>query len=265
MNRPLFLRLLPDRLRMSAWARLYRPTSECWHVLYQGAPLRFAKHVSMDLLPGDVISDSIAFTGIYELARTRRLVGIARQGGTMIDIGANLGYFSLLWAAGASGNRCLAFEPSPRVVEMLTRNVTGNGLASQVQVFPKAAGRQAGSLSFDVGPAEQSGWGGLVVSPGRDGIRVDVVRCDEVVPQADDIALLKIDVEGADTWALMGCERLFRARRIKQVWFEQNRPRMRRLDIGEDEAENFLQSVGYRAQPESDPSEELVEWSAFPA
>jgi len=219
----------------------------------------------MDLIPDDVISDSIAFTGIYELRQSRRLVDVARQGGTMIDIGANLGYFSLLWVASAPGNRCLAFEASPRVAELLKRNVARNRLDSQIQVFPQAAGRQAGLQSFDVGPAAQTGWGGLSRTPSGDTITVDVVRCDDLVPSTDEIALLKIDVEGGDTWALMGCERLLRGRRVRQVWFEQNKPRMRTLGIQEGEAEKFLQSVGYKAQPEGDSSGEVVDWTAFPA
>ncbi|MBI3814099.1 MAG: FkbM family methyltransferase [Nitrospinae bacterium] len=89
--------------------------------------------------------------------------------------------------------------------------------------------------------------------------------CDEVVEHTDEIALLKIDAEGADTWAIMGCERLLRTRRINQIWFEQNKPRMRSLGIGEGDAEKFLQSVGYKSYPESDPSGDVVEWTAFPA
>jgi FkbM family methyltransferase len=261
MNRPLLLRILPPRLRMSAWARLYSRTNPRWHGLYNRAPLLFAPQVAMDLVPGDIISASIAFTGVYELSHSRRIVEIARRGGTLIDIGANLGYFTLLWTASSPGNRCFAFEASPRVLKLLKRNIESNGLESQVRLFPNAAGREAGSFNFDMGPEEQTGWGGLTTS--GDGVPVDVVRCDEVVH--DDIDLLKIDVEGADTFALMGCERLLRERRIKHIWFEQNKPRMRKLGIEEWEAETFLKSVGYKAWPESDPSRGIVEWAASTA
>jgi hypothetical protein len=90
------------------------------------------------------------------------------------------------------------------------------------------------------------------------------MRVDEVVDPSEEVALLKVDIEGADTWALEGCERLLRARRIKQIWFEQNKPRMRELGIGEAEAEEFLRSVGYKVQAQSDPRKALVEWSASP-
>jgi FkbM family methyltransferase len=264
MKRPLLLRLLPDRLRMAAWFHLYQPTTTHWHPLFQEALLGFAPRVSMELLPGDIISDSIAFTGIWELNLTRQLIAIARQGGTMVDIGANLGYFSLIWAASASANRCLSIEASPRNVAILRRNVDRNRFASCIEIIPKAAGKQADSLSFKVGPPEQTGWGGFASAASVEDILVEVVRVDEIFNVKQEIALLKIDIEGADTWALMGCEKLLKSRRIRSVWFEQNKPRMKALGIGEREAEEFLKSVGYIASPQSDPTSEQVEWSAVP-
>ena len=181
----------------------------------------------------------------------------------MIDIGANLGYFSLLWAA-APGNTCFSFEPSPRNAELFRHNVTSNGLGSQIKVFPLAAGKEAGSRGFNAGAVDQTGWGGFSAGDSSPDIFVEVVRIDEVLAGLKEIALLKIDTEGADTWALMGCERLLRSRSVRLVWFEQNKPRMRRLGIGDGEAEAFLRSVGYKARPESDPSRDVVDWSASP-
>jgi hypothetical protein len=53
----------------------------------------------MQLLRGDSISESIAFTGLRELALTRNLAALAKKGGQFVEVGANMGYFSLLWAA----------------------------------------------------------------------------------------------------------------------------------------------------------------------
>jgi hypothetical protein len=122
MNRPLLLQLLPEPLRLSAWYRLYagkHGKHYKWLKLYEAASLTYAKEVRLQLLPGDHISDQIAFTGFYELSLTRRLIELSKQGGTMIDIGANLGYFSCLWAAGNAKNKCFAFEASPRNIGIL--------------------------------------------------------------------------------------------------------------------------------------------------
>jgi hypothetical protein len=91
-----------------------------------------------------------------------------------------------------------------------------------------------------------------------------VVRIDAAAEYPRDIDLLKVDIEGADAWALVGCERLLRERRVREIWFEQNKPRMKALGVAEDEAQGFLRSVGYNPRPRSDPRGELVDWSAVP-
>jgi FkbM family methyltransferase len=262
LNRPLLLRLLPPRLRLSARGRLYRGRHDQWRGLYQDASLSFAPGVTMELVPGDVISDDIAFTGVYELALTRRVVELARIGGTMVEVGANLGYFTLLWTATNPTNACCAFEPSPRNIEILQGNVARNGLASRVEIVPCAAGASRGRLKFDIGPEDQTGWGGFTAGQGSRTIDVDVVRIDEFVGPTVAVDLLKIDTEGADTWALEGCASLLKAKRVGEIWYEQNKPRMQALGVPLTAAEQYLASCGYRAEPQSDPAGDTVEWSA---
>ena len=218
----------------------------------------------MELVPGDLISDCIAFTGLYDLALTRRMDELARRGGTLIDVGSNLGYFALLWAAASPSNKCIAFEPSPRILEILRRNVRRNGLDAQIDVMPIAAGSVAGKTRFDVGPAGQTGWGGLAPPECRGTIEVDVARIDEVVRPDNPIALLKVDTEGADAWVLMGCDRLLKDRAVQEIWYEQNKPRMRALGIPLDAAEGYLRAVGYTPSPRGNPDAEMVDWSAVP-
>ncbi|MCP9929783.1 FkbM family methyltransferase [Cyanobium sp. AMD-g] len=111
----------------------------------------------MDLVPGDLISDIIAFTGVYESRLTQRVARLAQRGGILVDVGANLGYFSLLWAALNKENRCVAFEASPRNIPILNRNIRQNGLESRIEVFPVAAGQESGTMKFSLGPVEQTG------------------------------------------------------------------------------------------------------------
>jgi FkbM family methyltransferase len=264
MQRPLPIRLAPVRLRTWMYYRLYHPRRARFAELHGSAPLHFAPGVRMRLMPGDEGHACIALTGVYELELTRRLVAAARRGGTLVDVGANYGYYSLLWAAQKPGNRVVAFEASPRNFAPLVDNIARNRLTGCVEVHAVALGREAGRLEFDVGPPEQSGWGGLAGAASRSTVAVDSIRLDDFWQSDEDIAVLKVDVEGADSWVLRGAERLLRARRVGAVYYEENKPRMRALGIASGDAEAFLGAVGYHVQALSDPRLELAEFAAFP-
>jgi FkbM family methyltransferase len=189
---------------------------------------------------------AIAWTGFYELGLSRFLVRLAKQGGTLVDVGANVGYFSCLWAAAQPGNRVHAFEPSPRVLSLLRENVAKQRFSSRVQVFDCALGRADEEAGFTLGPSGQSGWGGVTASPDRGEIAVLVRRLDGFFDASCVIEALKVDAEGADTWVLHGAKRLLCEKRIKHVFFERNRPRMSQLGIAWSEPMDFLAACGYR-------------------
>jgi len=199
-----------------------------------------------DLVVGDVISGQIAFNGFYELDLTRRIAAMARKGGLFVDVGANLGYFSLLWLHGDASNRVVAVEASPRNQNLLQRNLERNLLETRCQLLRVAAGDHAGTVCFDVGPEEQTGWGGISTSKASaSSFEVQMVRLDEQLSGCD-IAVMKIDVEGADTLVIKGCEKLLREKRIKTLFFEQHAGRMAQLGLQPEEAVKFLESLGYK-------------------
>ena len=264
MQRPLALRLAPLGLRTWMFYRFFRTRRARYGLLYAAAQLHHAPGVAMHLMPTDEGHACIAFTGVYELKLTRHLVAAARRGGVLVDVGANYGYYSLLWAAQQPHNRVVAFEASPRNFAPLEENIARNQFTERVELHRVALGRAAGSLEFDLGPTEQSGWGGLAGTASQNTLVVDVVRLDEVWLRADDIAVLKVDVEGADTWVLHGAQRLLQQQRIKAVYYEENKPRMRALGIEPGDAETFLVAMGYRVQALSDRKNDLVEFAAYP-
>lgn len=264
MQRPLALRLAPPGLRTWMFYRFYRQRRERYRALYASARLHHAPGVAMRLMPTDEGHACIAFTGIYELELTRRVVDAAHRGGILVDVGANYGYYSLLWAAQHPGNRVIAFEASPRNFAPLEDNIARNRLTGQVELHRIALGSAAGRLKFDIGPPEQSGWGGLASDASLDTVDVDVLRLDEVWQRDDDIAVLKVDVEGADSWVLRGAQRLLEHQRIKAVYYEENKPRMRDLGIEPGDAETLLIAMGYSVQAFSDRKNDLVEFAAYP-
>src|SRR5690349_11446646 len=117
MKRPLLLRALPEALKPRIFYRQYFPVPQHYASLCERAPLTFASGMEMTgLLPSDVIGGSIAMMGFYERTLSRRIAELARNGGRMIDVGANIGYFSLIWLAGHSRNTVVAIEASSRNV-----------------------------------------------------------------------------------------------------------------------------------------------------
>jgi FkbM family methyltransferase len=262
MKRPLLLRLLPNSLKETLYYRNYATRHHEYRELFTKAPLALAPEVSMHgLILGDVISGNIAFNGFYELGLSLHMVELARKGGTLVDVGANMGYFSLLWTGINPSARAVAFEASPRNCAIIERNLKENRATDRVTLVSKAAGNKAGMVTFDIGPAEQTGWGGISSGQSATSITVPMVRLDEELPDRP-IAVLKIDVEGADTWVLQGCENLLRNRRIGFIFFEQNEERMKALGIQVGEAQNFLRSLGYQCTP-LDGND--GEWIASPA
>lgn len=266
MSRPFPLRLAPIWLRTKLYYYFYRGKTKRPD-LFQSASLSFAPDLRMHLHPTDEGHGQIAFTGFYELALTRRIAQLARKGGLLADVGANYGYFSLLWAAQKPGNRSVAYEASPRNLAPLQSNISRNGFDTAVEVRPVAAGRRAGSMEFDQGPGNQTGWGGVVLSANSNStVTVPVVRLDESLAVERFVDVMKIDIEGADTWALMGAESLLRDKRIGRIFYEENTPRMRELGISPGEAESLLQSFGYRvSRLDGGQESSLSEFEAFPA
>ena len=195
----------------------------------------------------DLIGRGIAFTGFYELRLSKEIAGRAKVGGLLVDVGANIGYFTHLWLAGNPQNRVIAFEASPRVFPILCRNVEAHASwLDRVHLHECAASDGEGEVCFDVGPAEQMGWGGMVCDGSGEGmVTVKSMRLDQVIPLDAEIAFLKIDVEGADPLVLLGAEGLLRAKRIREGCFEINEERLKRLNLRADEAIRLLRDCGY--------------------
>lgn len=203
----------------------------------------------MNLKQGDVMHDGLAFTGVYELEETEMIAGIARnKGGLLVDVGANFGYYTLLWCAQRPDNRCIAFEASPLVLPHLKENIRRNCLEGRVQIIECAASRSEGKVRFHTGPPEQTGWGGIsIVETSLTTVEVPACRLDHALPD-EPVTLLKIDCEGADAWVVEGATALLARKAVQHLCFEENAPRIKELGIQPGETERLLQKYGYKCE-----------------
>ncbi len=264
MKKPLLMRLCPPNWRTWLYYHLYRSRKDRWPGIYESAELHGAPGVTMKVSPTDEGHGLIAFGGFYEWSLTKEIVSLGKKGGLMVDVGANYGYFSLLWAAQNPTNRVIAFEASPRNHTFLQENIERNGFAGRIILKTEAAGKASGQLKFYLGPKEQTGWGGLAKESSAEAdVIVPVVTLDEALKDAPIIEVLKIDTEGADTWVLEGASALLEQKKIQRIFFEEHKDRMAQLDIERGRAIDLLKNKGYAVRVLSGGgSRMLTEYSA---
>jgi FkbM family methyltransferase len=151
-----------------------------------------------------------------EFARERSVAG-----GVVLDVGANVGLYSVVCAraAGARG-RVIAIEPGPHTFAKLRATCASLDLQN-VRPVHAAAGPVSGTarlvIKSDRGDVLQH----LVdarAEPGQITADVPMVRLDDVcAADIESIVLMKIDVEGHETGALAGAERILSNRRVALI------------------------------------------------
>jgi FkbM family methyltransferase len=248
---------------MADWLGMLRKVKPMWlrekiyyHVVHRfgleklsrsdSVELAFAPRVSMRLIPTDVGHRVILATGFYELSVSQRIAELAKKGGLFVDVGANYGYYSAIWASANVMNKVVAYEADSSNVARLKETMESNRLADQATIFSKAVGETKGVALFSKGPNDQTGQGGIVSSAKDGAVPVDVVSLDDEFAESHiQISVLKVDVEGADTLVLRGANRLLGERRIHNVFFEHFPERMAELGIPLNAPFDFLRDKGY--------------------
>ncbi|MDQ2639188.1 MAG: FkbM family methyltransferase [Pseudomonadota bacterium] len=159
----------------------------------------------MTLTFPDFVSNAIYATGQWEPYVTAYVRQSLRPGDIFIDVGANIGYFTLL-AAGLVGNKgsVHAIEASRRIFTRLQRNVDLNGYR-HVRCIHAAASSAAGELSLYLAPDDNDGHSTTVEALAHaEGMRLEgTVAADTLMNLVGEeklfsARLVKIDVEGAE-------------------------------------------------------------------
>ena len=126
----------------------------------------------------------------------------------VVDVGANLGYYTLLAAKRVGPNgRVFAFEPDPENHSLLAQSIQANGFNNVVlsdKAVSDVSGR--GTLFF----SEEHRGDHRIFDPGdgRKRIEVSTVRLDDAIPEDVSIDVIKMDIQGAEMKAMEGTKRI---------------------------------------------------------
>ncbi|HTZ07009.1 MAG TPA: FkbM family methyltransferase [Gaiellaceae bacterium] len=148
--------------------------------------------------------------GAYELAEVEAARRVLAPGDTAIDVGANVGLFTIPLATAAG--HVVAVEPLAENVERLVANVSRNSL-DNVTVVDASAGDTDGTIELTVAADPAFGSVGEVTKHHAAGTRaVRSIRIDSLWAElgCPPVAFLKIDVEGAELRVLDGASELLR-------------------------------------------------------
>lgn len=201
----------------------------------------------------------LLFRGRWEETETKLFRSIVRPGMTVVDIGANVGYYTLLAAklAGPAG-RVYAFEPGPENFRLLRRNVAENGYRN-VTLVPQAVSSRSGTASLTL---DRSSSGGHSLSQFRgaaDSVTVETTSLDDffAAREAPAIDVIKMDAEGAEYGILAGMQRVLERNPGLTLLTEFFPRAIRGFGSSPEEYVRRLAELGFRIHPIDEATGEL--------
>jgi FkbM family methyltransferase len=193
-------RVKPIRAAYDFCYRLLKPSS----VMVQGQRMWLDDRDSLELATREV----------YEPMETRLFKKEIEPGQTVLDIGANIGYYTLIAAklVGPAG-KVYAFEPDPVNFKLLKRNVEWNG-HTHVVLVDQAVSDKNRTTRLYLNPTNRGDHRIYDSKDGRASIAVRTIRLDDLFIKMDKkVHFIKMDVQGAEAAALEGMKGLIRRNR----------------------------------------------------
>ena len=172
------------------------------------------------------LAPHLLLDGEWEMWITRVFRELVRPGMTVVDIGANVGWYTLLAAHDAGpGGRVVAFEANPRLAQLVRRSVAVNGFSATTVVEATAVADRSGEVTLHV-LAEHHGSSSiekdfLAFHDSHETLTVPATTLDAyVAAHGLQIDLLKIDAEGAEPLIVRGARETIAATPGIQILLE---------------------------------------------
>jgi len=185
--------------------------------------------------------------GIYEEYETSIVKKIIKKGDVVVDIGANIGYYTLLFAklVGEQG-KVFAFEPESNNFALLQKNLKINGYENVI-IIKKAVSDISGKRKLYLN--EKNLGQHTTIAPTNNGhaVEVDSIRLDDFFEKSQQkIDFIKIDIEGGEINALKGMSKILKSFRDITLMSEFNPFLLRKFGIDPQEYENLLKDFNFK-------------------
>lgn len=180
----------------------------------------------------------------YEPTTTRLFIENIKPNYKVLDIGANYGYFTLLASKLAgSGGKIFAFEPDPENLMILKENLKLNK-CTNVKIENSAISDQIGGINFI---QQKFNKGESAVAKGAEGTKVSSTTLDSYFSKkAQNIDVMKIDIEGYEMKALLGAKKLIARSHKLKLFIEYNPERLSYYGDTPETLLKMLKKLGFR-------------------
>lgn len=181
-----------------------------------------------------------------EAQEIQYLQNYVKPGEVVIDIGANVGFFTKRFARWVSdGGFVIAVEPETSNFHQLQRNLERSGTSAVARAFKGVAAEHPGLLKLSVNPIHP---GDHKIGP--EGIDVTAFTIDELVQkeEATRVCLIKIDVQGAEEQVLRGARETIQ-RDHPAIFVEIDDKALRKMDSSAEQVVTWIMNFGYVIQP----------------
>jgi FkbM family methyltransferase len=199
----------------------------------------------------------LSIFGVHEPLTTEIVKKEVRKGNTVIDIGANIGYYTLIFASLVGENgKVIAFEPDPTNFTILKKNVEINGYQN-VTLIQKAVSNETNKVKLYLHNSVENSI--VEINNGHPYIEIDTVRLDDYLDNNNlDINLIKIDIEGAEGKALQGMTHLLEKNRAVKIITEFRPIALEQSGICSEEFLKLLMELGFKLYEINEQEKEII-------
>ncbi len=187
-----------------------------------------------------------AYKKYYEAGPVDRLQEFVPTGSVVIDVGANVGFFTLRFAewVGSAG-QVISIEPEQQNYDILSASLARAGLSGRVRALKAAAVAVAGGTLLEINPLHPADH---KLSRDGTGLPVDGVRLDDLVAETGHLrpSLVKIDVQGAEMLVLLGASQILKIAR-PALFIELHEEGLKKFGTSVSAILDHLSGQGYAA------------------
>ena len=156
------------------------------------------------------LSQDLLVKGEFEPFETELFINVIEDRDVIFDVGANIGYYSVMASSASKSSSVFAFEPDEVNFRLLERNLRDNGCLN-VRCFQVAVSDRDGPVLL-YKCAGNEGDHRIYPVAGRRSTSVEAITLDRFLPlEVPAPRVVKIDIQGAEPQALRGMSRVIRA------------------------------------------------------